>query len=1272
MTLRWLFSRAPCLAGRLRLRSQAYVPHRAGELYRVQLLLIGLAFGLFGATAEAASDSDCIQDGGKAICLKPDVGGWQYLAVRCGPASYGPFDDEDSALRAGVEGEYIHGSGCSWTAPDAGAWGTDATPTRGACGGLSAFPIQWCKSDTQALVECGIETDNYRNALIRYTYTPALSDAPCSAVAQDGIDVRRHREVQCRAGSKFVRLRDGSFLCQAPVEESNDGKSCCTVGNPINPATGNKYQEETDYVGAGPFPLGFRRSYNSNTAQYRDVGLGAGWTSNYHSRLNFSDAGGLAIVSALRADGKVLTFVRTGADWVPNTSVSDRLLQSSDGSRWLYTNASGDEIETYDVAGKLLSIANRAGLAQRLSYDGRNRLVAVSDPFGRQLAFGYDGADHIVSMQDPDSASGRYTFAYDGGNLMSVAYPDATTRTYQYEDARFPHALTGITDENGTRYASWAYNGIGRASLSEHAGGADHVEVDHGLNDGLGAMATVTDARGVHRTYYFDQTALVARVSQVTPACDKCGLPKTAEYDANGNRARVTDYNFQQTEFRYDLSRNLMTQRIDASNQAAERRYTSIEWHPQFRLPLRLSEPLRRTTYRYDEHGNVISKMLQATADGDGTAGFDALPTATRAWTYTYTYSSVVPGHVQRLVVDGPRTDAADLTAYDWDDNGNLIAVTNALGHVTSLGDYDAHGRARRITDPNGLVITLAYDPRGRLASRNDGGEITAYTYDGAGQLVKLTTPDGSTLSYIYDDAHRLTELRDSLGNRIIYMLDATGNRVQEQVFDSNQVLVQRRFREYDALDRLVKDIGGTNPATQVTQYAYDNQGNLVSVVDSLGHVTTNVYDALNRIKQVIDPAASESGSGGITRYVYDGLDQVTQVTDSRSLSTSYTIDGLGNLTRLASPDTGITSSAYDTAGNLVSQLDARGVTTSMRYDALNRLTQASYTPAPGSDVASVSIAYTYDVSVAEPNAPERGRLTGMTDPSGTTSYLHDLQGRIVQEARVIGGRRYITGYRYDAAGRLAGITYPSGRTVTYGFDALGRIAQVDTSYLGMTQPVVTGVAYQPFGSVKTFAYGNASAAVRTFDADGRMVSYTLGGITRNVSYDEGSRIVAFRHADTALDQSFLYDNLDRLSNWSTRSNNESFLYDAVGNRISHTIGANTYPYIYSAVSNQITHVSGPSNGDYRYDAAGAISATSQLTFAYDARHRLIQASVGGRNTAYTVNGLGQRVMKTPGTGAATVYHYDIQGRVLAESDSQGNVQVEYVYLGEIPVAVMR
>lgn len=320
----------------------------------------------------------------------------------------------------------------------------------------------------------------------------------------------------------------------------------------------------------------------------------------------------------------------------------------------------------------------------------------------------------------------------------------------------------------------------------------------------------------------------------------------------------------------------------------------------RFRLRHRVAEPLQLTSFAYDSQGNLTSKSIQATNDASGASGFGAAPIGSpRTWVYTNTYSSSIAGQLAQQVVDGPRTDVADTTTYSWDASGNLSTVTNALGHTTTFSNYDAHGRPQQLTDANGLITTLSYDSRGRLTSRNVGGEITSYTYDPTGQLTRVTMPDSSFLGCTYDPAHRLIQIHDNLGNKIVYTLDAKGNRTQEEVFDPNNTLAQTRSRVFNSLNRQVQDIGGANPATEITQYGYDTQGNLTSITDALNHVTSNTYEALNRIAMVTDPA------GGIVRYGYDGLDQISSVADPRNLVTSYTTDGLGNVTAPRAPTPG-------------------------------------------------------------------------------------------------------------------------------------------------------------------------------------------------------------------------------------------------------------------------------------------------------------------------------------------------------------------------------
>jgi YD repeat-containing protein len=225
---------------------------------------------------------------------------------------------------------------------------------------------------------------------------------------------------------------------------------------------------------------------------------------------------------------------------------------------------------------------------------------------------------------------------------------------------------------------------------------------------------------------------------------------------------------------------------------------------------LQTTEPKKLTTYSYDAAGNVLTHSEQATIDLIGTAGFAAtLQNSTRTWTYTYNSLGQV------LSADGPRTDVVDKTTYTYylatdanvGNRGNLATVTNALGQVTTLSNYDANSRVGTITAANGVITSLLYTPRGWLKTLTVTGgtliETTQYTYTPGGLLSTVTQPDGSILTYGYDNAHRLTTITDSLNNKITYTLDNAGNRLNEAATDSTGALRRNITRIYDALNRL-------------------------------------------------------------------------------------------------------------------------------------------------------------------------------------------------------------------------------------------------------------------------------------------------------------------------------------------------------------------------------------------------------------------------------------------------------------------------------------
>jgi YD repeat-containing protein len=623
----------------------------------------------------------------------------------------------------------------------------------------------------------------------------------------------------------FACSSAGYSLCITPLTRDpvtlvcglspkSNGPTCgVDVKNPINAGTGNKWQHETDFSG-GTFGLGFDRYYNASTTA-NPSNLGAGWSHAYSRSSTIQSSG--TSVTIRRNDGKEYNFKLSIGLWVSDADVLDHLeeLKDSAGVRtgWRYTTADSS-VETYTASGQLTAITDRTGLTQTLAYSDASTpitvapaaglLLRVTDTFGHQLNFTYDSSSRIGTLTDP--AGGIYRYGYDANNnLVSVIYPDGASKTYHYENTAFPHALTGITDENGHRYATYGYDAQGRGISTEHAGGVDRASLVYNAD----GSTTVTDALGTARTYQF-QTLLgvVKSKGQSQPGGSGCGASASAlTYDANGNIASRTDFNGHRTDYTYDLTRNLETSRTEgltASGAAtpATRTITTV-WHSTLRLPVQVTAGNQQTTYSYNSQGEVTDQTITDTATHTA-----------RTWATTYTYSSV-PGVLLQKVEDGPRTDVADVTTYDYYPadascqgghsgcRGQLQQVTDALGHTTQLTRYNAHGQVEELIDANGLVTTLTYDARQRLTSVDAGGETTTYSYAPAGQLTRVTRPDGAYLAYSYDAAHRLIQTQDNLGNTLTYTLDALGNRIKEEAHDPSGQLARSQTRVYDALSRL-------------------------------------------------------------------------------------------------------------------------------------------------------------------------------------------------------------------------------------------------------------------------------------------------------------------------------------------------------------------------------------------------------------------------------------------------------------------------------------
>ena len=388
-----------------------------------------------------------------------------------------------------------------------------------------------------------------------------------------------------------------------------------------------------------------------------------------------------------------------------------------------------------------------------------------------------------------------------------------------------------------------------------------------------------------------------------------------------------------------------------------------------------------------------------------------------------------------------------------------------------------------------------------------------------------------------------------------------------------------------------------------------------------------------------------------------------------------------------------------DVAGNVLTSKDARGKTTTFTYDALNRVLSISYPTGTGTT-------FTYDGG-SSPLAFDIGHLTQIADESGSTRLQYDAYGHVIQKTQITGSGssaliqvvQYLYGTSGNTNGRLTSVVYPSGASVGYTYDVAGRIASLTfTPVAGTATPIATGITYSPFGGVTGWTWGNGTAYSRTFDLDGRLASYPLGALTgssptpnalmRTVDYDPASRITGFIHADAtgsqtnpvavAANQSFAYDNLDRLTGYSpsSASADQVYGYDASGNRTGLTIGTTPYTDVIDPASNKLTSTNGPSPAKSNlYDSAGNLTTDGTNQYGYSDRGRQASSTTALGTFTYLYNALGQRVVKN---GPTTVlptgtvrYAYDEAGHLLGEYTGTGAPVQETVYLGDTPIAVL-
>ena len=1074
----------------------------------------------------------------------------------------------------------------------------------------------------------------------------------------------------CPPGASILDKALG--LCKGRFGDKEPEMCAANVGNPINTSSGEKIQPQLpDYKGSGSFPIRFSRNYKSfrapevfrppvqksdgstewtryiQPANYAGVSIPnwintrgldetppvgfKQWMHSYQlSLVAYSNASKVILV---RANGDKLYYSKNvdAAIYTPDSLTGGKIVKLE--NNWLYTDPQGN-VETYNNAGQLISIVNNQGLTQILAYDVNDLLISVADPAGRQLTLAYDSDSRLSTLTNPDGNVTAYQYDVHG-NLVKVMHPDDTpedttdnpTTKYIYNAAEHPYALTGLIDENNAAYANWSYDVDGRATSSSNFNGYKQTSVSYNDGDNV----SVTEANGQTRTLTFDDKGRLSSVSGGN--CGQCSNSDVAtySYDAKNQLVSKIDFNGVETRYKYN-ARGLQIKRTEAYGTTLAR-VTTTAWHTDLSLPIKVTSPTQKIDYVYGVRGRLES--ITET---------DLLVTDSPARVITYTYNTT--GLL--LSIDGPRTDVTDTTTFAYNTKHDLSSITDGVGNITQITSFDAHGHPTTIVDANNVTTTLVYDVRNRLISQTVAGNLTSFEYDNIGQLTKITLPSGAITNYLYSGARLLTKMSDGQGNSVNYIYDVMGNVTKIDVKDPAGTLHSTQQQVFDGLNRLTSQIDGLS---QTTVFGYDAVGNQVSVETPLLKETKQVYDALNRLSETTDAKA------GKTAYSYDAANNLIAVKAPNNAETTYSYDGFGNLLSQTSPDTGTTSFTYDVAGNQLSKTDSKGIAINYSYDALNRLTSIDY-PTDALDVT-----LTYDTGT---NA--KGRLSQISDGSGSTTYSYNALGQVSSKTSIVSGKTFIVSYGYNGAGQLTKITQPSGRVVNLTRDAHGQISGINELTDSVTQNLLTSASYVPFSSAKSLTFGNGKTTIKTHNLNGQLASINVSDIYQSsLAYNSDSNISGLTNTVTPTsNQSFTYDELDRITEATGAYGTLGYSYDSASNRMSKTDNAQANSLAYNAESNQLA-------SPYLHDANGNRTKDSKRTYSYGDNNRLIEVTndESGVKTIYLYNGLGQRVKKSNVFGDI-YFIYDEQGLLIAEANSAGSIKKEYVYFEGQPLAMFQ
>jgi len=523
-----------------------------------------------------------------------------------------------------------------------------------------------------------------------------------------------------------------------------------------------------------------------------------------------------------------------------------------------------------------------------------------------------------------------------------------------------------------------------------------------------------TDSRGNYYAFSYGTDSTQPNFGEVTRIQCSNGNYLGFDYDIYGHILDVYSGDGRRLKYDYDQYGDLITVTLpDATTrsyqyQHASQAVTNGSAFYSTHLIVEEDKPDGRELINaYDIQRRVTNQL--------STAGADLTPIRTATFNYfnnfniTNSYTNAISGYT--LIVDGNN----HTNRYDYT-NSLITQVTDPLGQTVQQTWYadnaTAPGYPRSVAtrkDKRGLLQQFQYDANGNVTNTITTGDITGdgistqtatntAVYNPANNLpVQITDATGNGMTYVYDPTFTFMAqqtIRIAAGTPVstnfMFYGNATNVVVNGNTTQTNLAfgVLTRQVRAYGSQDAATNDTAydghgfpiqsirytGTGDPNVVNSYFYNERGELVNAVDSLGAFTFSDYDAMNRpIEQAYYDESGNPLSWSFNYYNDNGeLNWVDGPRYNPEDYVFYDYDGAGRPTteihwrsEAKHDGTGVQAPAgynlyaqtfyqYDPLGNLTLKVDPRGAMTTNTWDAVCRLVQTKHLDVDGATVLSV------------------------------------------------------------------------------------------------------------------------------------------------------------------------------------------------------------------------------------------------------------------------------------------------------------------------------